>query len=173
MLKHMFISINMQKVVNEIFKNPTKEQSIREISKKVGLVPATTSKVIKELAKGEIINIRKVAKSMLVSANLESNSYKFYKRIYNVLSIKNLTDEIKVSNPLCIVLFGSYSRGEDIETSDVDLAVVGNHFEIDTSGYEKQINRKIHLLFFKNEKAIPSDLRRNINNGIVLFGGLL
>jgi DNA-binding transcriptional regulator YhcF (GntR family) len=169
----MFISINMQKVANEIFENPTKEQSIREISKKVGLVPATTSKIIKELAKKGIIKIKRVAKSMLVSADLESSSYKFYKRVYNILSIKNLIDGIKVNNPLCIVLFGSYSKGEDIESSDVDLAVIGRHFEIETSGYEKQINRKIHLLFFKDEKAIPSDLRRNINNGIVFSGGLL
>lgn len=72
-----------------------------------------------------------------------------------------------------IVLFGSYSRGEDTITSDMDLAVIGrSEKEIDLSGFEKILERKISLNFYTSFDTIHKHLKENICNGIVLFGGI-
>ncbi len=72
-----------------------------------------------------------------------------------------------------IVLFGSYSRGEDITTSDVDIAIIGrSDKEIDLSAYENLLERKISLNFYSSFDKIHKQLKENICNGIILFGGI-
>ena len=44
--------------------------------------------------------------------------------------------------PDAIVLFGSASRGEDTEKSDIDLFLVAEREEIELSGFEKKLKRK-------------------------------
>jgi predicted nucleotidyltransferase len=74
--------------------------------------------------------------------------------------------------PNSIVLFGSCARGEDIETSDVDLLVVAKEKEINLKKFESLLKRKISLHFDENVSEIPKELLNNIVNGIVLFGYL-
>jgi len=72
-----------------------------------------------------------------------------------------------------IILFGSYSKGEDIFNSDIDIAVVGRKEKIlQLDKYEKILNRTIHLLFFDSWKRINKHLRNNILNGIILHGNI-
>ncbi len=72
-----------------------------------------------------------------------------------------------------IVLFGSYSRGEDITTSDVDIAIIGrSEKEIDLSAFEKILERKISLNFYSSFDKVHKHLKENICNGIVLLGGI-
>jgi len=74
--------------------------------------------------------------------------------------------------PDAIVLFGSCARGEDIETSDVDLLVVAKEKEIDLKKYEAALKRKISLHFESKISEIPKELLNNIANGIVVYGYL-
>ena len=72
-----------------------------------------------------------------------------------------------------IILFGSYSRGEDIINSDIDLAVVSRKDKIvDTANYEKLLERKININFYISFKNIHKNLKENLCNGIVLAGGI-
>ncbi len=72
-----------------------------------------------------------------------------------------------------IVLFGSYSRGEDTETSDLDLAIIGRKEKsINLSKYEKVLGRKINLNFYEAWSRIHRNLKENLCNGIVLVGGV-
>lgn len=72
-----------------------------------------------------------------------------------------------------IILFGSYSRGEDTTSSDIDIAVIGRkEKEISLEEYEKVFNRKITLNFYNSLSEVHKDLRENICNGIVLSGGI-
>ena len=46
----------------------------------------------------------------------------------------------KYNRPKSIILFGSFSKGEDIENSDIDIAVSTNkRLNLDISKYEKII----------------------------------
>ena len=74
--------------------------------------------------------------------------------------------------PDAIVLFGSCARGEDIETSDIDLLVVSKEKEVRLKKFESVLKRKISLHFEENVSEIPKELLNNIINGMVLHGYL-
>ena len=72
-----------------------------------------------------------------------------------------------------IILFGSYSFGEDTTESDVDITVIGyNPKRIDLQDIETILERKIHLNFFKTIGDIEKNLKENILNGMILSGGI-
>ena len=78
-----------------------------------------------------------------------------------------------MSNPI-IIVFGSFSKGEDIENSDIDIYVeTPSKKEISLKKFEKKLNRKIQVFRNKSIKKIKNeDLANNILNGIVLNGNL-
>ncbi len=70
-----------------------------------------------------------------------------------------------------LILFGSYSLGEDTESSDIDIAVIGSkEKEIDLVKFDKLLERTIFLQYYDSLSAIKKDLRQNILNGITLQG---
>ena len=70
-------------------------------------------------------------------------------------------------------LFGSYSRGEDIIKSDIDIAIIGTKGKkIDIEKFEKILKKEVRINFYENWKGIHKDLKNNILNGIVLAGGV-
>jgi len=72
-----------------------------------------------------------------------------------------------------VILFGSYSRGEDTVNSDIDIAVIGRKDKlIDLDGFEKSLERKINLNFYDSLRNIHRHLKENLCNGIVLSGGI-
>ena len=169
----MFTNLNTFKVLKELFVHTSKKSSMRDLAKITGLSVATVSKVCSDLGAENLIKTEKVAKSLLVSANIGSKEYTFFKRLFNIYSLKDLIFQISGENPSAVILYGSYSRGEDDERSDIDIAVIGAEFEVGEKRFEKSLFRSLHIMFFASEKDIPDDLRISLNNGIVLLGGLL
>ena len=96
------------------------------------------------------------------------------KRLYNIYSLFSAVDYLKniYEEPEAIVLFGSYSKGEDISQSDIDIAVItSNHKEIKISKFEKKLTRKIKIYEIQIEKA-EKEFLNTLINGIVLDGYL-
>ena len=72
-----------------------------------------------------------------------------------------------------IILFGSFSRGDDILKSDIDIAIIGrNRKEVDLSEYEKTLEREIIINFYDSFDKVHRHLKENMFNGIVLSGGI-
>jgi len=72
-----------------------------------------------------------------------------------------------------IILFGSFSRGDDTSASDIDIAIIGRkEKEINLEKFEKLLERKININSYSALKDVHKDLRENICNGIVLVGGI-
>ena len=72
-----------------------------------------------------------------------------------------------------IILFGSYARGEDTTSSDIDIAVIGRKEKyLKLTEFEKTLERTIFLNFYHSFKEIHKNLKENIFNGIVLIGGV-
>ncbi len=108
-------------------------------------------------------------------ANREGELFKEYKKSYILLVIKQtgLAGHIyDLCQPDVIVLFGSSSKGEDIETSDIDLFIQAPEKKINLSSYEKKLNRKINLFFEENFSRLSKELKNNVINGIILKGYL-
>jgi len=72
-----------------------------------------------------------------------------------------------------ILLFGSFSRGDDIASSDIDIAIIGTkEKKLDLSSFEKKIGREITCNFYGSFADIHKNLRNNLLNGIVLSGAI-
>ena len=81
----------------------------------------------------------------------------------------NFLDE-NLTNP-CIILFGSLSKSETKENSDIDLCIIGHKKELNLKNFENNLKRKIQLFFFSSREDIKNkELASNIINGYILKG---
>jgi predicted nucleotidyltransferase len=159
-------------IKNYFFINPTVKLRVREIERILKLPIPSVIRYCKELEKEKILSAIQIGKIKLYTARREEK-YFFEKKLFNLKSIyesgviNNL--KIELSNP-GVVLFGSYSKGEDIENSDVDLYIetVCNK-KINLKKFEQKLQRKIQIFRQKNIKDISNKhLANNIVNGVTL-----
>lgn len=162
-------------VLQQFFDFPRKAFLIRELSRNTKLsVPSIRLHIKALLAEGLILKDKNGLYPSF-SAVRESPFFKLLKAQNVILRLHQtsiLSTIEKVVYPSCIVLFGSASRGEDSEESDIDLFVQAKHIKLDLSKFEKTLNRKINLLFEPDLKTIGPELLNNLANGTVVYGYL-
>ena len=171
---------NFDKVLEIFFDNPLPEGigfQLREISRKISLAPKSVKLYLDKLEKVNVIikKEHRIHKYPVYYANRDDNYFKFLKRLNIVRRIKEsgLLDYLdEKCMPDVIILFGSASRGEDIESSDIDLYLQCDEKELDLSKYEKQLKRKTSIFFEKNFNKLSEELKQNIINGDKLKGYL-
>ena len=161
-------------IKNFFFLNPSIKMRVRQIERELKLPLPSVIRYTKELEEEEILKKEKLAGAVLFSANRSSQkSYLLEKKLYNIEQlyrsglIDYLTD--KLSNPI-IIVFGSYSKGEDNENSDVDLYVQTHSKNIvKLEKFEKLLKRNIQLFIHSDLKEVKNPhLMNNIINGITL-----
>ena len=150
--------------------------SQRDISKILKVSPTAVAKSLKKLENHNLIKIEKVKIINFVSFNRDEPKAIELKRAENLKNIylSNLLDYLEEELAGgTIILFGSYSRGEDTNTSDMDIAVIGRKDKLlKLKEYEKYLNREININFYNSWKEIHNNLRDNILNGIILQGSV-
>jgi len=171
--------IKMNKIIEFFLENPEKEYYIRQLSRMFKKSPTTISKVLKDYQKQEILTSEKKLNHLLFKANIASKKFKTMKINYNLNTIMNssLIELIqKEYNPKAIVLFGSFAKGENIPTSDIDLLVISSvKKDINLEIYENKLKHKIQL-FVKSDKDTEDmktkskELLNSFINGITLYG---
>ena len=154
--------------------NPITEIHLRELARKTKVSFPWVRKIAKELVKETLLIEKKERGFVLLSANGENILFKALKRGYNLYSLYSselVQTIIEVySHPEAIILFGSYSRGEDTEQSDIDIAILTKKkLKIELKQYEKRLNRKISIKEIEKEK-IEKEFLTTLANGIVLYG---
>lgn len=169
---HMIQKCGYLRTLEVFFLNPTRINFIRSISKEINLAQTSVRNHIKFLLNEKMIVEKKSSPFNGYVSNRENPDFRYYKMIYNLASLKNLLDFIiKSCYPKAIVLFGSYSRGEDIENSDIDLFVLSKkRKDLELNSFEKTLNRKINVLFLDSFKKLDKKLQDKIKNGFVLEG---
>lgn len=171
-----------QKVMELFFSFPEKEFGLNKIVKILKISKTTANKVINTLINEKFINRKIIGKNWVLLNNTEHIYNKTKKIICNLdlLHSSKILEEIENKFPgyKCIILFGSYRKGDDTEKSDIDIAVEvygKKNLEIEEFkilkklGYRKGVLVNIHL--FSREK-VNENLFSNIANGIVLKGFL-
>ncbi|MBI4453214.1 MarR family transcriptional regulator [Candidatus Woesearchaeota archaeon] len=159
--------------------------NLREIARQLKVSPTAVSNALNELEKENLINIRKSETINLLSIEFNRDNHKAVqlKRIENLKMIyeSGLADLLYNEFPGCpIILFGSYSLGEDIwfgendeRSSDIDIAIIGmKEKEINLKRYDKLLERVISINFYKSWDEIHKHLKENIIRGIILSGGI-
>ena len=160
------------KVLEVFFIEPTTTHFIKEIGKKINLAPTSVRNHIKDLFAKNLIKKKKAKPFDGFIANRENEEFIFYKRVYNLYSLKELSKFLTSSFwPKLIVVFGSYARGEDIEESDIDILIISKtKKEINLEKFEKKLKKKINLLIIDKLEKLDKSIIKKIYNGIVLHG---
>ena len=150
----------------------------RQIANLLKVSAPAVMKALPELGAEDLIKTKqdKETKRWSVELNRDNHEVMQLKRADNLKQIyeSGLADFLeKEFAGATIILFGSYSRGEDIIGSDIDIAVVGRKDKkIDIEKYEKVLERDINLNFYDSFKGIHKHLKENLCNGILLTGGV-
>jgi len=166
-----------QEILSFLFANLGEIFNQRELARKVGKSPTAIAKATKLLEKEKLIKISKDKSSGIsrIELDLDNKRVIEMKRVDNLRTIyeSGLFDFLEdkfLGNT--IVLFGSYSFGEDVKDSDIDLAIIGSKEEdLNLTKFEKIFGKEIRIQFYPNLKEVHKNLKENLFNGILLSGG--
>lgn len=171
----MLTKDNKYKVMKLFFDSPEKRFHIREIARMTDLSAPGVLKILKKLKEeGLLISEKgKVVENVKASRN---EKFFLLKKSYNILSLleSGLTDFLrdKYEEPEAIIVFGSYSRGEDTSESDIDIAIVTKkEIKLDLKKFEKALKRKINTYEIQIDKS-EKEFLNNLANGTIVYGYL-
>jgi predicted nucleotidyltransferase len=163
-----------QGVFELLSKKAGEKLSQRDIAKIVKASPTAVGQAIKTL--GELVKVEKTKTINFISLNRDNTRAIWIKRAENLKSVYEsgllpyLETELAGS---CIILFGSYSQGMDISSSDIDIAIIGRKDKmLNLQEFEKNLQRTVNINFYDSFKSIRPHLKNNILSGIVLSGGV-
>ena len=136
--------------------------------------PNTILNIVEGLVKRGLVKREKKKHIVELSANVDEKNFKILKRIRNLSKVYesgvvDFLDEMFDSE--AIVLIGSFSRGENVGDSDVDLVVISrkDYETISLGKFERRLNRKIHLIVVDYGK-MSDEFYINLINGLILKG---
>jgi len=167
-----------QEILRLLFIKTGESLNQRAIARALKVSPPAVMKSLPKLEKESLIKLIQDKDSKRWSIELNQDNYKVMqlKRVDNLKLIyeSGLADYLeKEFAGATIILFGSYSRGEDTNRSDIDIAIIGRKDKlINLETFESFLERKINLNFYDSFKEIHKNLKENLLNGIILFGGV-
>jgi len=165
----------MLKITNNLtpfFEDCYRRISVREYAKIMNISPPTASKVLKNYLKEGLFKKEEQYDRIFFSANRSNSLFKDLSRMYWKEQLKDIITKIETESiSPTIILFGSLSKAENKNDSDIDIAIIGVNKKIDISKEEKKLKREIQLFDYINFKAIKNkELANNIINGYILKG---
>ncbi|MBI2044181.1 nucleotidyltransferase domain-containing protein [Candidatus Pacearchaeota archaeon] len=167
-----------QEILRVLFVYTGTPLNARKISQLLEVSHPAISKALPLMKKEGLMKMEKDKDSGRLSIELNSDSHKVMqlKRVDNLKLIyeSGLGDFLeKEFAGAVIILFGSYSRGEDTIKSDIDIAVIGRKDKpFDVEKFELILKREININFYDSFDGIHKNLKENLFNGIVLYGGV-
>lgn len=179
MVSEYLISNNVQKVLKFLLMHPGKMCYEREIARGAKISYGSANKLLNQLFKKGLIEKKKEGRMCYYAVDTTNPYIKEFKVLSNLLLIEPLVDKIKPYSHK-IVLYGSWAKGVDTETSDIDIFIVTsdedkvkaivNKF----SSSPKVANRKIQAVITSPTELLDQDerekvLRKEIEQGKVLW----
>lgn len=182
--KTVFLELNeaYAKVLHWFFSYPTMEIGLNDLKKLMRISKTTANRVVSQLKSEGFLRVQKIGALWRISCDQKHVFNTTRKIPYNLGLIysSEIIESIlaNIPNARFISLYGSYRKGDDVETSDIDLAVevldqkkteIMRMGIIPTLGYREHV--KVNVLLF-SRKSVDVNLFSNIANGIVLYGFL-
>ncbi len=165
----------IKRIEEYFFMNPSIKLRVRHIERELKLSLPSVIRYCKELEKEHILKKIVVSGIVFYSADRASKPYLIEKKASNIKTLfaSGLVDFLisEFYNPP-IIVFGSYSKGEDTENSDIDLYVeTPLHKKVVFDKYERSLKRNIQIFIYNNINEIKNkELANNILNGVILNG---
>ena len=137
------------KILKYLIANNDRAFTINEISKNLQISYKIVYEIIQRLKNEDLISLNKVGNSSQVQFNFNFNQKIIdaeLQRREDVIKDKNLMILTKrfqeINSPFFIaILFGSYAKGKQTKSSDIDICIICDNKDI-----TKEINNKISLL---------------------------
>ncbi len=165
-----------QKINEYFFVHPTAKLRVRHIEREVKVALPSAIRYAKELEDEKILKSVVVAGVKVYTGDRASREFLVRKKLFNVYSLfsSGLVNFLirEYSNPT-IVVFGSYSKGEDVEGSDIDFYIetAKNVSGRNVEQFEKKLMRKLQFFQYRKISDVENkELANNIVNGIALNG---
>lgn len=133
--------------------------TVRGLAETANVSTSEAAVIVEQLEKYGIISIQPVGKSYQISLN--QKSYILKKIIEPILIAEEKTLRILIAilkkhlskRIVAAAIFGSVSRAEEKEDSDIDLLVISDHFDFATSLVSKA-QEEVSLIFHSNVSPI-------------------
>lgn len=174
--------VKFTKLQSEIFEllcnNAGNEINQSLIASSLKVSSTAVANALKEMQKFALVRVNKDKKMNLnlITLNRENSFVVQLKRVQNLKLIyeSGILEELEEKFAgATIILFGSYSKGEDTIKSDIDIAIVGRKEKmVDLSKFESFFKKEIIINFYDSLHSIEKELRESLCNGIVLSGGI-
>lgn len=168
----------MLKIIDNLapfFQDNYRRINVREYARLQNISPPTSSKLLEDFHKNGLLQKELERNYIYYFANKESSLFTDLSRIYWKLELNKagLLEffEKELLNPI-IVLFGSLSKAEAKQDSDIDIAVFSaTKKELKLEKFEKMLKRGIQLFLFRKREDVKNRaLLSNILNGYKLIG---
>ena len=172
------LTILQQEILSLLCRKAGSVLNQRQIANFLGVSPPAIMKALPNLEKleGVILKQDKDSKRWEIELNRNNRRIMQLKRVENLRLVyeSGLADFLEqVCAGASIILFGSYSRGDDTIRSDIDIAVVGRKVKkMDVLKYEKVLEKPIRINFYESWSKIHKNLKENLCSGIILTGGV-
>lgn len=172
----MLQNYNRYKLLKIFLDNPIESFRWRELSRISKISPLSVMNYLNEFEKDNLVTKYEKRGVPFYQANRDNENFKLYSKLSIIYELSScglvdfLWDQLA---PEAIILFGSHAKGEAIESSDIDIFMLGNEEkEPDVMEYEKKLNKRIHILIEAKKSSMSDEFKNNLINGIVLKGYL-
>ena len=173
-MREIFFNTNKQKVLKFLAQNPSHSLMASEIIKNTKISKAGANIVLRELVKAGLVKRSVKGRTHLYQINFYDPLVKQFKVTETIVELYSLIKKLKDFSQQ-IILFGSTSRGENIEDSDIDLFIL-TRAEKEAKKLIKKFNyhNKIKAIlknsssFAKLEREDPT-FCQEIQRGIILW----
>ena len=157
---------NMDKILEVFFEFPGKKFTIRGMAKMAKLPKSTVQNYMANLKNMEMITKDNQASNTRFFKIRKINYY--IEKIYASGLIERLNE---IYAPSCIILFGSFRKGDSVKESDMDIFVETTvKKEPDLSDFEEKLKHKVQIFKETDINKLPPRLFNNVINGIKLEG---
>jgi len=146
-------------ILSKLVMNPNRSLYIRQLSKELGLTFSVVYKEIEKLKSLGLVTEERRGRIRLFTINKNSVIYDELRRL--LLKTTALGQQLKSSLPELekakyVLIYGSVARGEELETSDVDLLIIGDIAEENLIAgirkVEKEIGREINYILWSERE---------------------
>jgi predicted nucleotidyltransferase len=167
MLERLFTSKTRVSILEEFLLNPGTEYHIRELARIIETTPIYVQKELKNLESLGLLNSRRKGNMVLYKLQVKSPIVEDLKRIFlKTDSIGYaIVEELDTKKIKFTLIFGSFAKGVETPTSDVDILIIGDVKEDDIlrsiSKTERKIGREINFILW-TEKEFLQKIQENI-----------
>lgn len=158
-LDRLFGSKTRVTLLSKLMMNPDKQFYIRELSKELNIPYGMLYREVKNLISLGLIVEEKKGKVTLLSANKNLPYFSELRGI--IVKTAGLGDQMrnalsKLKGIRYALVYGSFASGEETESSDIDLLLVGKVNEEEVlkmiSKVEKEVGREINYILWSDEE---------------------